>query len=115
GKPEESFNWFLKTFKEEQQQRQSKADEQPSQKQEIKMLRLIKFFEPPVEKLMEISKAELELSLLAVADILEKLEANGEIVLEVVTKSGGDANALTFKEKIAKITPKGQTRIDNGG
>ncbi len=114
GKSEESFSWFLKSFK-EQQQRQSKADEKPNQEQEIKMLRLIKVFEPSVEKLMEIGKDELDLSLLAITDILEKLEANGEIAFEAITKLSGNAGAPTIKERIAKITPQGQTRLDNGG
>ena len=108
------INWFLKSLK-EQQQSQSKSSEQPNQEQEIQILRFIKIFNPPVEKLMEISKAELDLSLLMVTDILERLEANGEIAFQVITKSSSDANAPTFKEKIATITPKGLTRLESGG
>lgn len=112
----ESFSWFLKTFKEQQQQQQqSKVDEQPNQAQEIQILRFIKIVEPSVEKLMEIGKTELNLSVLGITEILEKLEENDEIVFEMISKSDGDANTPASKEKIAKITPQGQTRLKSGG
>jgi len=110
----ERINWFLKTFK-EQQQIQSKVADQPDQAHEIQILRFIKVFNPPVEKLMEISKVELNLSLLMVTDILESLEAKDEIVFEEIIKSSSNASAPTFKEKIAKITPKGLYRLESGG
>lgn len=107
-----SFNWFLKSLKE--QQSQSRSLKEPHQEQEIQLLRFIKVFEPPVEKLMEIGKAELDLSLLAVTDILEKLKANDEITFEVITKPGG-ASASSFDERIVKITRAGLTRLETGG
>lgn len=113
----ESIYWFLKTLREERekQAQQTVISENPDEAQEINMLRFINLLSPPVEKLIEISKNELNIPLLKTTSILEELKKKGEIDFEMISKPTGDVNVPTFEEKIVKITPIGLTRLEGGG
>ncbi len=110
----ESFNWYLKTLQEEQK-RQSRSvgldEEVVDDETEINLLRFIKVFSPSVERLMEFCKTELGTSLLEVTNILDRLEKDGEIVVEDISKPSGDPPQVSVVERIVRITSKGLEKI----
>lgn len=95
----DSFSWYLQALKEkEQQQRQQKRDPSamPDESQEIKLLRFIKVFKPTFGKLSDFVEKDLRLTLSAGAELLERLERDGQ---------------LESVEDSLRITPKGLSRL----
>lgn len=97
----DSFSWYLQALKEkEQQQKQQQQQESTSapldEKQEIKLLRYIKVFKPTLDKLGDICVKEFNLPLSVIAEILDKLERDGQI---------------EFVDDTVRLTPKGREKV----
>ena len=110
----ESFNWYLKTLKEEQDKKRGSfrsAQEEIDPKIEVDLLRLIKFFTPSVDRFMDLCKTELDVSLIEASKILDKLQNNKEIVIEEISKPSNDAALTPVTERIIKITDEGLKKI----
>ena len=100
----ESFYWYLKTLKEQEQKRGS--GNRTDNEQEINILRFIKQLEPTVERLMEICEKS-GISLLTASSILENLEKSKGIQFLEYTDSVNQT-----KIKVVQITENGQKRLE---
>lgn len=110
----ESFYWYLKTLKEQEQKRMSSkaldemSSKAPDEMLEFNILRFVKLLEPTVERLLEICEKELNISLLTASSILEKLEKSKQIQ---IVESPDPAKT----DKIVKLTENGLQTLKDGG